>query len=123
MLDSLNCLNCVENPVDMDQKEKEEEVPLFSIGLIADPQYADADDGQNYTKTRTRRYRQALTLTQNAVKTWNNDSECMIRPSLIICLGDVIDLCNVENKTSIEAMNKMMIEFNKFKPFNSKQLL
>ena len=98
--------------------------PLFSIGIIADPQYADEENGQNYTKTRTRRYRQALTLTQNAVKTWNDESKCKVRPSLIICLGDIIDgLCKTKHapSTSVEAMESILGEFSKFIPFKSKQ--
>eukprot|EP01084_Bolivina_argentea_P297665 512864_1 len=56
------------NALNNEIKEEKEEEPLFSVGLIADTQYADADVGQNYTKTRTRRYRQALTITENAMK-------------------------------------------------------
>merc|ERR1719228_215257 len=67
-----------------------DEEPLFSIGIIADPQYADADDGQNYKKTRTRRYRHALTVTQNAVRTWNDEKKCKVRPSVIMSMGDII---------------------------------
>ena len=97
---------------------KQEDVPLFSVGLIADIQYADADDGHNWNKTRTRRYRQSLKITQNAIKIWNDAAQsiCKVRPSLIINLGDVIDLRNVKSKESIKSMNTIMTEFNKFKP-------
>ena len=102
-----------------DSPSTDDAKPLFSIGLIADPQYADADDGQNYMKTRTRRYRQALTLTRNAVTTWNDESKCKVRPSLVICLGDIIDGLNKikhEPSTSFLAMETILAEFSKFLP-------
>ena len=66
------------------QQDADENNPLFAIGIIADPQYADVDDGQNYLKDRTRRYRQALKLTINAVNTWNDETKCKVRPSMIM---------------------------------------
>ncbi|ETO22725.1 manganese-dependent ADP-ribose/CDP-alcohol diphosphatase-like protein, partial [Reticulomyxa filosa] len=67
---------------------------LFSVGLIADPQHADVDDRWNFLKTTRRRYRLGLEITKNAVKTWNDENESNPRPSMIICLGDIIDGLN-----------------------------
>ncbi len=67
---------------------------LFSVGLIADPQHADIEDRYNFKQTTRRRYRQGLELTENAVEEWNIDKKNFPRPSLVICLGDIIDgLC------------------------------
>ena len=60
---------------------------LFTVGLIADPQYADIDDGYNYRKTRLRYYRKTLELTENAIKVWNDPNHANPCPSFVICLG------------------------------------
>eukprot|EP01084_Bolivina_argentea_P102882 184311_1 len=92
---------------------------LFCVGLIADPQYADAPSRFNYSKTRIRRYKNALTITKNAIKTWNKSDN----PSLIICLGDIIDGLNKKAKQSEKCMKDILSVFNQFKPANSKQLI
>ena len=45
---------------------------LFSVGLIADPQYADMDDRYNYTRTALRHYRNGTVQIARAVNAWNN---------------------------------------------------
>ncbi|KAK2820980.1 hypothetical protein Q5P01_023939 [Channa striata] len=40
--------------------------PLFTFGVIADIQYADIDDGYNFSQTRRRYYRSSLQLLRNA---------------------------------------------------------
>ena len=97
---------------------KEDRV-LFSVGMIADVQYGDADDGFNYTKTRRRRFRPALQIVKNAISVWN-DSDGEIyemeeeRPSFIISLGDLIDGLNHNAKTSESAMKTVLTEFSRF---------
>lgn len=62
------------------------ESKIFSFGIISDPQYVDADDGHNYSKTVTRRYRQSLSIVKEA--------SAAFRQSGTICnmvLGDTID--------------------------------
>ena len=95
--------------------------PLFSIGLIADVQYANIDDRWNYTRTALRRYRQALTLTRNAVQCWNDASTCLhsMRPSMIVHLGDIIDGLNKRHAYSKQATSAIMEAFSKFKPNNT----
>ena len=63
-------------------------MPLFSFGIIADVQYADIDDGHNYTRTKGRYYRNSVNLLTEAIKCWNNMSP---KPSFIFQLGDLID--------------------------------
>lgn len=66
--------------------------PLFSFGIIADVQYADADDGSDFAKTVVRRYRQSLSLLRKAVSGWNARQDLSL--SFIAQLGDLIDGCN-----------------------------
>ena len=44
---------------------------LARFGLIADTQYADAEDAPNYVGNRVRRYRQSLNTLCSAVLRWN----------------------------------------------------
>jgi manganese-dependent ADP-ribose/CDP-alcohol diphosphatase len=60
--------------------------PLFSFGVIADPQYADTEDGTNFDKTITRRYRQSFeTLKAACAEFEKYDTLCNI------VLGDTLD--------------------------------
>ncbi len=43
---------------------------LFSFGLIADVQYADVEDGENFLKTTIRRFRGSLAALKRAVGWW-----------------------------------------------------
>ena len=71
------------------------ETPLFSFVLIADVQYADVDNGQNYSKTKYRYYRNSINLLGDAIKAWN--SRCP-KPSFMFQLGDLIDGQNKRHK-------------------------
>ena len=42
----------------------------ISFGLIADVQYADADDGFSFDKSEARHYRAALAEARRAAATW-----------------------------------------------------
>jgi hypothetical protein len=44
---------------------------LLRLGCIADVQYADSDDGSNFKKDVTRRYRHSLKAMRRAVTHWN----------------------------------------------------
>lgn len=72
----------------------------FSFGVIADPQYAAAEDCLNFTQTRMRYYRNALQVTKAAVDAWNETHEqegprtfeYNGKPvSFVMELGDAID--------------------------------
>lgn len=65
---------------------------LFSFGVIADIQYADADDGEDFKKTVVRRYRNTLRVLHEAVDAWLCQKEQLGYPiQLIAQLGDIID--------------------------------
>lgn len=61
--------------------------PLLRFGAIADVQYANVDDGWNFTGTQARRYRGALECLRRAIKDWK------VGPTLhfVADLGDIID--------------------------------
>ena len=65
-----------------------DENATFFIGIIADVQYADVDDGHNYSRTKGRYYRNSVNLLTEAIKCWNNMSA---KPSFMFQLGDLID--------------------------------
>lgn len=46
--------------------------PLTSIGIFADVQYADQDDGWNYRKTTQRKYRKTATCLKDLIQTFDN---------------------------------------------------
>ncbi|XP_044130964.1 manganese-dependent ADP-ribose/CDP-alcohol diphosphatase-like [Bufo gargarizans] len=86
--------------------------PLFTFGIIADIQYADMDDGYNYTKTRVRFYRNSLSLLQGAVREWASEE---VTPQFILQLGDLIDGYNVLHKSSEASLKKVLTEIDKLK--------
>ena len=102
--------------------EETEDELLFSVGMIADIQYADSEDGFNYTKTVRRRFRPSLQILKKAIKCWNDKSN-ENAPSLIISLGDIIDILNSQKqpKESISAMKTVLTVFNEFKPTETNQ--
>lgn len=70
------------------KEQEQDERHIFSFGVIADVQYADADDGVNFEKTKTRRFRNGLKILQSAAEWWKAQStplECIVQ------LGDLID--------------------------------
>ncbi|XP_041830650.1 manganese-dependent ADP-ribose/CDP-alcohol diphosphatase [Melanotaenia boesemani] len=83
--------------------------PLFTFGVIADIQYADIDDGYNYTQTRRRYYRSSLQLLKNAQRSW---SKSAVKPQFILQLGDIIDGFNKVHDTSERALDTVLREFN-----------
>lgn len=83
-----------------------EQTPLFTFGVIADIQYADIDDGLNFTQTRKRFYRSSLTLLRNAVKSWGESG-----PDFILQLGDIIDGFNKDHEASDRALDTVLGEF------------
>jgi manganese-dependent ADP-ribose/CDP-alcohol diphosphatase len=62
------------------------ERPLFTLGVIADVQYADLDDG--HTEGRVQRFRQAPYKLQAAL---NHLSTIQPSPSAVLHLGDIIN--------------------------------
>ncbi|KAJ1461529.1 Metallo-dependent phosphatase-like protein [Pelagophyceae sp. CCMP2097] len=60
--------------------------PLFRFGVIGDVQYANVDDGLNYIGTRTRRYRQSLSILEEAAAAWGAAGV-----DFCVELGDIVD--------------------------------
>ncbi|XP_034050331.1 manganese-dependent ADP-ribose/CDP-alcohol diphosphatase isoform X2 [Thalassophryne amazonica] len=82
-------------------------VPLFTFGVISDVQYADINDGSDYTKTRRRFYRNSLQLLRNAMRSWSS-----VRPGFILQLGDVIDGFNKQHGDSERALESVLTELS-----------
>ncbi|XP_031179878.1 manganese-dependent ADP-ribose/CDP-alcohol diphosphatase isoform X1 [Sander lucioperca] len=86
-----------------------QQTPLFTFGVIADIQYADIDDGYNFTRTRRRYYRSSLKLLRNARESW---SETAVKPEFILQLGDIIDGFNKGQGASDRALHTVLREFS-----------
>ncbi|XP_074967820.1 manganese-dependent ADP-ribose/CDP-alcohol diphosphatase isoform X1 [Phalacrocorax aristotelis] len=82
-----------------------EAVPLFAFGVIADIQYADADDGYDFGGFRRRYYRQSLDLLRGAVEAWATE-----RPPLafVLQLGDSIDGLNARSGEAEGALGQVL---------------
>ncbi|CAK0884513.1 unnamed protein product [Prorocentrum cordatum] len=65
--------------------------PLFRFGLIADVQYADREDGHNFSRTVERRYRQSRKIWEAACRWWTEEGV-----DFVAQLGDFIDGVNRE---------------------------
>ncbi|XP_056325164.1 manganese-dependent ADP-ribose/CDP-alcohol diphosphatase isoform X2 [Danio aesculapii] len=83
------------------------EDPVFAFGLIADVQYADIDDGQNYLRTRRRFYRGSAGLLRDAVQQWRRE-----RVRCVVQLGDIIDGHNRRCDASDRALDTVMAELD-----------
>lgn len=67
---------------------------LFRFGVIADIQYADSDDAMNFQGTKIRRYRNSLSVFENAINTWNSQktqADIDVPFTCSIILGDILD--------------------------------
>lgn len=84
--------------------DEDGKIPLFSFGVIADVQWADADDGYNYAKTVKRCYRGAFQVLENAVDWWNLQHSEDQPLTFIAQLGDLIDGQNQKLKQSDSAI-------------------
>lgn len=74
----------------------------FRIGLIADIQYADMDDGTDFAGTEQRHFRNSLRIAEAAVSCWNDTGV-----NAVVQLGDLIDGCNRQagaSKTALQAV-------------------
>ncbi|CAF2816435.1 unnamed protein product [Rotaria sp. Silwood2] len=84
--------------------------PIVSFGLVSDIQYADKDDHPNYSKTRLRRYRNALKLLDEACDYW---IEHKYGISFVLQLGDLIDGASAADNKSQIALNTILAPFSK----------
>lgn len=60
----------------------------ITFGILADVQYADSDDGTDFSKVRIRYYRNSLNLLKNAINEWKRPDEPV---AFVLQLGDLID--------------------------------
>ncbi|NXT58581.1 ADPRM diphosphatase, partial [Pluvianellus socialis] len=76
-----------------------------AFGVIADIQYADAEDGYDFSGTRRRYYRQSLKLLRDAVAAWVAE-----RPPLafVLQLGDSIDGLNARSGAAEGALARVL---------------
>lgn len=88
------------------------EPPLLSFGVIADIQYADADDGYNFAGTRPRYYRSSLQMLDKAVSMWSNNT--LKKPKFVLNLGDIIDGKNKGLGISQSSLSTVLQSFSKF---------
>ena len=80
------------------------------IGLIADIQYADVENGHNFARTIERYYREALNHLKEAVDAWNQEEpklECVLQ------LGDIIDGKSKRVKKSQQDLEAVLNEFHR----------
>ncbi|XP_068770169.1 manganese-dependent ADP-ribose/CDP-alcohol diphosphatase isoform X1 [Struthio camelus] len=82
-----------------------EEAPLFSFGVIADIQYADAEDGYDFWGCRQRYYRHSLRLLRAAVEAWAAEQPPL---AFVLQLGDTIDGVNARHGAAESALERVL---------------
>eukprot|EP00929_Paragymnodinium_shiwhaense_P043117 TRINITY_DN22217_c0_g2_i2.p1 TRINITY_DN22217_c0_g2~~TRINITY_DN22217_c0_g2_i2.p1 ORF type:complete len:423 (-),score=75.54 TRINITY_DN22217_c0_g2_i2:95-1363(-) len=83
--------------------------PRCKFGIIGDIQYADCEDGSDFSGNQKRYFRNTLHLLRQAVKGWTDDGV-----SFIVQVGDAIDGRNADDSDptrSAEAMATVLQEF------------
>ena len=87
----------------------------FSIGLIADVQYASSQDGSDFKKTVVRRYTNSLTLLTRTVDAWLLQPDIQGYPiNLIIQLGDLLDgRCHETNQDRDVCLQSVLTQFER----------
>jgi manganese-dependent ADP-ribose/CDP-alcohol diphosphatase len=79
------------------------------FGVIADIQYANLDDGQNYACTEVRHYRGALEMVDAAVAYWAAQ-----QVSFVAQLGDLVDgQCATKTQTSADDLAAVLAKLFK----------
>lgn len=70
---------------------------LFSVGLMADLQYADLDNGESFVEKSVRRYRQSLDILRSGAAEF-----ALAKTSINVLLGDLIDFkSTIDNKADL----------------------
>ncbi|RUS79834.1 hypothetical protein EGW08_012398 [Elysia chlorotica] len=89
----------------------------ITFGIVADIQYADCEDGTDFSKTRIRYYRNSLNLLKNAINDWKKSSDPV---AFVLQLGDLIDGKNNHSgeESSHQALTTALYPFQclKFTP-------
>lgn len=81
----------------------------IKVGLISDVQYVDLEDGFNFRKTRTRKYRESLRIgLTNAVTDFNAH-----RVEMVLQLGDLIDGQCKKHDGHMHAIERTLEQFQR----------
>ncbi|GFS25925.1 manganese-dependent ADP-ribose/CDP-alcohol diphosphatase-like [Elysia marginata] len=75
----------------------------ITFGIVADVQYADSEDGTDFSKARIRYYRNSLNLLKNAINEWKRPDDPV---AFVLQLGDLIDGKN--NKGGEESSHRAL---------------
>ncbi|GLE00770.1 hypothetical protein PINS_up009558 [Pythium insidiosum] len=86
--------------------------PLLSFGLITDVQYADVEDGWNYSHTTQRFYRNAFVLMERAIDAWLSRSQPPL--AFAVNLGDLIDGKSKRAGSTPAALERMQRAWRRF---------
>ncbi|NWV08446.1 ADPRM diphosphatase, partial [Ptilonorhynchus violaceus] len=76
-----------------------------AFGVIADIQFADAEDGHDFGGSRRRYYRHSLCLLRKAVRAWADDSPPI---DFVLQLGDSIDGLNARRGEAESALQQVL---------------
>lgn len=79
--------------------------PRLAFGVIADIQFADAEDGYDFGGCRRRYYRNSLRLLREAVRAWAGESPPI---DLVLQLGDSIDGQNARRGEAESALQQVL---------------
>lgn len=76
---------------------------VLSMGIVADLQYANIDDGFNWDGSKKRYYRTGLSLVRKAMKDWKQNGV-----KFVLQLGDIIDGFCRRTETPDAALNRIV---------------
>ncbi|NWV38508.1 ADPRM diphosphatase, partial [Grantiella picta] len=76
-----------------------------AFGIVADIQFADAEDGHDFGGTRRRYYRHSLRLLREAVQAWADESPPI---DFVLQLGDSIDGLNARRGEAESALRQVL---------------
>ncbi|KAJ7402104.1 Manganese-dependent ADP-ribose/CDP-alcohol diphosphatase [Pitangus sulphuratus] len=82
-----------------------EAAPRVAFGVIADIQFADAEDGHDFGGCRRRYYRHSLRLLRDAVRAWAAESPPI---DFVLQLGDSIDGLNARRGEAEGALRQVL---------------
>lgn len=79
--------------------------PRLAFGVVADIQFADAEDGHDFGGYRRRYYRHSLRLLREAVREWASESPPI---NFVLQLGDSIDGQNARRGEAESALQQVL---------------
>jgi manganese-dependent ADP-ribose/CDP-alcohol diphosphatase len=82
---------------------------LFRFGIIADIQYAEAEDALNFDRTKYRRYRHSLDIFRNAIRYWKEEKPV----DFTLALGDIVDAKAASKNIQSDCLQMVLDEYRK----------